>query len=128
MIELTDEGRAIMESSISRWRRVRLAQSISHSPLAALPSVPGPHVNRPTGGGGGEGNGAPVCTHTFADTPDGGWHEPPIINSDLRLWCPGITRKGLLQWQCWPDQELEWTANESELPQPEFELLSAPLQ
>ena len=80
-------------------------------------------------GGGGEGNGAPVCTHTFADTPDGGRHEPPpIINSDLRLWCPGITRKGLSQWQCWPDQELEWTANESELPQPEFELLSAPLQ
>ena len=44
MIELTDEGRAIMESSISRWRRVRLAQSISHLPLVALTSVPGPHV------------------------------------------------------------------------------------
>ena len=104
-------------------------QKLIQASLRAV--VPAPFVSsakqvyddgREGGGGGGEGNGAPVCTHTFADTPDGGWHEPPIINSDLRLWCPGITRKGLSQWQCWPDQELEWTANESELPQPEFEL------
>ena len=73
MIELTDEGRAIMESSISRWRRVRLAQSISHLPLVALTSVPGPHVLTGAGvdcGGGaatGGGDGpAPQLTFTSA--------------------------------------------------------------
>ena len=59
IIELTDEGRARIESSSARPRgAVLLAQTISHSPLAALPSVPGPHLNRPTGGegeGGGDG-------------------------------------------------------------------------
>ena len=99
IIELADEGRARTESSSARPRgAVLLAQTISHSPLAALPSVPGPHVNRPTGGGGGEGNGAPVCTHTFADTPGGGEHEP-IENSKVLARYPGITRKGLLQSQ-----------------------------
>ena len=63
-------------------------------------------------GGGGAGKGA-VYTHTFADTPDGGEHEP-IINSECPLCHPGITRKGLLQPQ-WPvERELEWTPNESE--------------
>ena len=58
IIELTDEGRARIESSSARPRgAVLLAQTISHSPLAALPSVPGPHLNRPTGGEG-EGDGA----------------------------------------------------------------------
>ena len=59
------------------------------------------------GGGGGEGA---VYTHTSADTPDGGEHEP-ILSSDVNH--PGITRKGLLQLQ-WLDTELECTANESE--------------
>ena len=76
-------------------------------------------------GDGGGGRDGVVYTHTFADTPDGMFEHEPIKNSETPH--PGITRKGLKQLQ-WEDTLLEWTANESEPPQPEFELLSAPLQ
>ena len=49
------------------------------------------------GSGGAEGNDT-ICTHTFADTPGGGEHEP-IENSKVLARYPGITRKGLLQSQ-----------------------------
>ena len=75
------------------------------------------------GGNGGDGGGA-VYTHTSAVTPDGTVHEP--IRNSLVLH-PGMMSQGVSHEQMLIT-ELEWTVNESEPPQPVFELLCAPLQ
>ena len=60
MIDLAEEACPALESSSAR-RLVPVgggsAQTISHSSLVVLPSVPGPHANLGAGGGDGEGGG-----------------------------------------------------------------------